>query len=95
MLMDFDESLILGVRFKFNVDGDLNQRLDPIQTRAELRISGNGISMLCDWNRRKLKQPTRTQQKPLTLYMGTRKRGLHIKRGEVILAARTVMRLHS
>ena len=51
--MDFDESLILRGRFKFNVDGDLNQRLDPIQTRAELRISGNGISMSCDWNRRK------------------------------------------
>ena len=81
MLMDFDESLILRVRFKFNVDGDLNHRLDPIQTRAELRLSGNGISMSCDWNRRKLKQPTRTQQKPLTPYMGTRKRGLRIKRG--------------
>ena len=51
MLMDFDESLILRGRFKFNVDGDLNHRLDPIQTRAELRISGNEISMSFDWNR--------------------------------------------
>ena len=45
MLMDFDESLILRDRFKFNVDDDLNQQLDPIQTRAELRISGNGTSI--------------------------------------------------